>query len=94
MAIKLIVFKEDYRCVIADVEEVIGADLGEPDCQLTDPYEFLELEEEPKEYKDRLKPWAVMNMSSDKKCRIQSDNILTLINPEKFILDAYKELTT
>ena len=56
MAIKLIVFKEDYRCVIADVEEVVGADLGEPDCQLTKPYEFLELEEEPADYKDRLKP--------------------------------------
>lgn len=94
MAIKLIVFKEDYRCVIADVEEVVGADLGEPDCQLTKPYEFKVLDEEPADYKDRLEPWAVMNMSSDKKCRIQSDNILTLINPEKFILDAYKELTT
>ena len=44
MAIKLIVFKEDYRCVIADVEEVVGADLGEPDCQLTKPYEFLEMD--------------------------------------------------
>ena len=73
MAIKLIVFKEDYRCVIADVEEVVGADLGEPDCQPTKPYEFIiQDEEEPaREYKDRLKPWNVMNMSSDKKCRIQ-----------------------
>lgn len=91
--IKLIVLKEDYRCIIADVSEVIGADIGEPDCELTNPYEFLELEEEPADYKERLKPWSVMNISSDKKCRIQSDNILTLINPEKFILEAYKELT-
>jgi len=34
----------------------------------------------------------VMNMSSQNKCRIQSDCILTLIDPEPFILQAYNEL--
>ena len=56
MAIKIVVFDDSYKCVIADVQEVVGADIGEPDCQLTDPYEFIEFddEEEPKEYTDRL----------------------------------------
>lgn len=89
--IKVIVFKEDYLCIIAGIKEV-GADIGEPDCELDNPYEFLELEESPKEYKDRLTPWKVLNMSSDKKCRIQSDTILTLVDPDSFILQAYKEL--
>ena len=94
MAIKIIVFDDSYKCVIADVEEVYGADIGEPDCQLTYPYEFLEFddEEEPEEYTSRLKPWDVLNKSSDNQCRISSDKILTLVEPEKFILEAYKQV--
>ena len=94
MAIKIVVFDDSYKCVIADVQEVVGADIGEPDCQLTDPYEFIEFDEgdEPKEYIDRLKPWEVLNKSSDNKCRISSDKILTLVDPDKFILDAYNEI--
>ncbi len=90
--IKVIVFKEDYKCLIAGIEEV-GADIGEPDCELSDPYEFVPQDDDFKgEYKDRLVPWKVLNMSSDKKCRIQSDTILTLVDPDSFILQAYKEL--
>ena len=90
--IKVIVFKEDYKCLIAGIEEV-GADIGEPDCELSDPYEFVPQDDDFKgEYKDRLIPWKVLNMSSDKKCRIQSDTILTLVDPDSFILQAYKEL--
>ena len=56
MAIKIVVFDDSYKCVIADVQEVVGADIGEPDCQLRDPYEFIEFDEgdEPKEYIDSL----------------------------------------
>ena len=95
MAIKIVVFDDSYKCVIADVEEVVGADIGEPDCQLTNPYEFIEFkegEEEPKEYIDRLKPWDVLNKSADNKCRISSDKILTLVDAENFILEAYNEI--
>ena len=94
MAIKIVVFDDSYKCVIADVEEVYGADIGEPDCQLTDPYEFIEFddEHEPENYTDRLKPWEVLNKSVDNKCRISSDKILTLVEPERFILEAYKQI--
>ena len=94
MAIKIVVFDDSYKCVIADVQEVVGADIGAPDCQLTDPYVFFEFddEEDPTEYTDRLKPWDVLNKSSDNKCRISSDKILTLVDPDKFILDAYNEI--
>lgn len=93
MQVKLIVFKEDYKCIIAGVEEVYAADIGEPDCQLTNPYEFVVQDDDFEgEYKDRLKPWDVMNMSSQKKCRVQSECILTLVDPEPFILQAYNEL--
>jgi|TARA_R100000005_G_C4900691_1_gene143009 aconitase A len=93
MQVKLIVFKEDYKCIIGGVEEVYGADIGEPDCEITKPYEFIIQDDDFEgEYKDRLKPWNVMNISSQKKCRIQSDSILTLVDPEPFILQAYNEL--
>ncbi len=79
--------------IIAQVEEVYGADIGEPDCEITKPYEFVIQDDDFEgEYKERLKPWDVMNMSSQNKCRIQSDCILTLIDPEPFILQAYNEL--
>jgi hypothetical protein len=90
---KIIVLKEDYKCLIAGVEEVYGADIGEPDCELTNPYEFIPQDEDyDGPYKDRLKPWTVLKVSSQKKCRIQSDTILTLVDPESFILQAYNEL--
>lgn len=90
---KIIVLKEDYKCLIAGVEEVYGADIGEPDCELTNPYEFIVLpEDHDGDYKDRLKPWDILKVSSQKKCRIQSDTILTLVDPEPFILQAYNEL--
>ena len=93
MQVKLIVFKEDYKCIIGRVEEVYGADIGEPDCEITKPYEFIIQDDDFEgEYKDRLKPWNVMNISAQKKCRIQSDSILTLVDPEPFILQAYNEL--
>jgi hypothetical protein len=92
--IKVIVFKEDYKCIIAGIKE-IGADIGEPDCELENPYEFVIQDDDfDGEYKDRLTPWKVLNISSDKKCRIQSDTILTLVDPESFILEAYTELTS
>ncbi len=90
--IKVIVFKEDYLCIIAGIKEV-GADIGEPDCELENPYEFVPQDDDFKgEYKERLIPWKVLKMSSDKKCRIQSDTILTLVDPEPHILQAYNEL--
>jgi|SRR6056300_1586237 hypothetical protein len=92
-SVKVIVLKDDYKCLIAGVEEVYGADIGEPDCELTNPYEFIVLDEDFEgDYKDRLKPWNIMNLSSQDKCRIGSDTILTLVTPEPFILQAYNQL--
>ena len=92
MEIKIIVFKEDYKCIIAEISE-IAANIGEPDCELTNPYEFVEMDDDGGDYKNRLREWVVLNKTPQKKCRIQSDTILTLVDPEDFILDAYKELT-
>ena len=90
--VKLLILT-NRQILVSQIEEV-GADIGEPDCQLTDPYEFIEFDEgdEPKKYIDRLKPWDVLNKSSDNKCRISSDKILTLVDPDKFILEAYNEI--
>ena len=37
--IKLLILKNDAKCLITKIREVQG-ELGEPDCELTDPVEF------------------------------------------------------
>lgn len=93
METKIIIFKEDYKCIIAGISEVVGSNIGEPDCELTNAYEFVEMDDDGGDYKNRLRKWEVLNKTSQNKCRIQSDTILTLVDPEDFILKAYKELT-
>ena len=87
MAIKIVVFDDSYKCVIADVQEVVGADIGEPDCKLTKPYEVV-LQEDGKLF---LRRW-LEGFASDDVFMMSSDKILTLSEPTMQILDSYKGL--
>ena len=72
--------------LISQVEQV-GADIGEPDCKLTKPYEVI-LEDDGKLF---LLRW-LEGFASDDVFMISSDKILTLSEPTMQILDSYKGL--
>jgi len=84
--IKLLVL-ENGQILIAKIEEVV-ADIGEPNCKLSDPYlivtdKLLET--------ITLRPW-LMEVAEQKVFLMSSDKILTIIDPKTSILDKYKTL--
>lgn len=84
--IKLLVLENGQR-LIAKIEEVV-ADIGEPNCKLSDPYlivtdKLLET--------ITLRPW-LMEVTEQKAFLMSSDKILTIIDPKTSILDKYKTL--
>ena len=83
--IKLIVLTNNLK-LISQVEQV-GADIGEPDCKLTKPYEVV-LQEDGKLF---LRRW-LEGFASDDVFMMSSDKILTLTEPTMQILDSYKGL--
>jgi hypothetical protein len=89
--VKILVFKNDYKVLITKIREV-NAELGEPDCELTDPVEFFHPEDDTKDWTKRLRRWPGNHLTSQNQCRISSDAILTLVDPEIEILEAYNEL--
>ncbi len=83
MEIKLIVLTNQLK-LISQVEQ-IGADIGEPDCKLTKPYEVL-LQKDGKLFLTR---W-LEGFTPDDTFMMSSDKILTLTEPTQQILDSYK----
>jgi hypothetical protein len=83
--IKLMVLTNNLK-LISQVEQV-GADIGEPDCKLTKPYEVV-LQEDGKLF---LRRW-LEGFASDDVFMMSSDKILTLSEPTMQILDSYKGL--
>lgn len=84
--IKLLVLENGQR-LIAKIEEVV-ADIGEPNCKLSDPY--LVVTEKLLET-ITLTPWLI-EVTEQKVFLISSDKILTIIDPRNSILDKYKTL--
>jgi len=87
--VKLIVLKHDSKVLVTKIREV-QSELGEPDCELTDPVEFR-LDDD-KEWKERMQRWPGSNLTQDNKCMISSDAILTIVTPEPELLKAYEDL--
>jgi hypothetical protein len=83
--IKLIFLTSKLK-LISQVDQV-GADIGEPDCKLTKPYEVV-LQEDGKLF---LRRW-LEGFASDDIFMMSSDKILTLSEPTMQILDSYKGL--
>ena len=78
------------KCLLLDVDNVIisqieevGADIGEPDCKLINPYLFESI--------DEMKPWP--KATNQTELMIRSDSILTMADPTKAVIDRYLELT-
>ena len=71
------------QILISQIEE-IGAEIGEPDCKLVEPYTVdpstLELE-----------PW-LLNITMQNEFMISSDKILTLAEPTSKLLKKYEDL--
>tara|TARA_B100000575_G_C23080004_1_gene622205 strand:- start:812 stop:1096 length:285 start_codon:yes stop_codon:yes gene_type:complete len=87
--IKLLVLKNDSKVLITKIKEM-QSELGEPDCQLTDPVEFRI--EEGTDWKERLQRWPGKLLTQDHQCMISSDAILTILDPQPELLEAYQEV--
>ena len=79
--IKLIVLT-NRQILVSQIEEV-GADIGEPDCRLVEPFILGD--------NDTLSPWLV-NITSQNTFMMSSDKILTLADPKPTLLEKYTDL--
>ena len=79
--IKLIVLVNQQR-LISQIEE-IGADIGQPDCKLTEP--FIAKDD------NTLSPWLVES-TNQSVFMLSSDKILTLVDPKPTLLEKYQDL--
>ena len=80
--IKLLLLMNN-QILLSQIEEV-GADIGEPDCKLIEPFILNQSSE-------TLSPWLV-EFSSQNTFMIQSDKILTITEPKPTLLEKYQKL--
>ena len=69
--------------LISEISEV-DAEIGEPNCRLTNPYLFISL--------DDMKPWIEASNQVD--YMIRSEDILTIADPTEEVIAKYKKLTS
>ena len=79
--IKLIVLVNQQR-LVSQIEE-IGADIGQPDCKLIEPFIVGD--------NNTLSPWLV-DVTSENVFMLSSDKILTLVDPKPTLLEKYQDL--
>ena len=79
--IKLIVLVNQQR-LVSQIEE-IGADIGQPDCKLTEPFIVGD--------NNTLSPWLVES-TNQSVFMLSSDKILTLVDPKPTLLEKYEDL--
>jgi hypothetical protein len=70
------------QTLLSQIEEV-GADIGEPDCKLIEPFIFNK--------DNTLSPWLI-DLTSQNTFMISSDKILTLADPKPTLLEKYEDL--
>ena len=80
--IKAIVLTNN-KILVSQIDEV-GADVGEPDCKLTNPYMLKD--------DGTMEPW-LLSVSRQDIFMISSDKILTLTEPMPTLVEKYEELT-
>ena len=79
--VKLIVLVNQQR-LVSQIEE-IGADIGQPDCKLTEPFIVGD--------DNTLSPWLVES-TNQSVFMLSSDKILTLVDPKPTLLEKYQDL--
>ena len=67
--------------VVSEIEE-IAAEFGDPNCRLTKPYRIVG---------EELEPW-MGDYTRQTELMIQSDKIVTLVDPNEKLFDMYSEL--
>lgn len=88
--VQVILLKNDV-VLISEIEE-IGAEIGEPDCLLKNPYQILGKHETDASPEDRFVKW--MDEYTDTgKFMLRSDDVLTFMEPNSKLVDYYNELT-
>ena len=79
--IKLIILVNQQQ-LVSQIEE-IGADIGQPDCKLTEPFIVGD--------DNTLSPWLVES-TNQSVFMLSSDKILTLVDPKPTLLEKYEDL--
>ena len=79
--IKLLILVNQQQ-LVSQIEE-IGADIGQPDCKLTEPFIVGD--------NNTLSPWLV-DVTSENVFMLSSDKILTLVDPKPTLLEKYQDL--
>ena len=81
------------QVLVSQIEEV-GADIGEPDCKLVQPFVVNTSEQKItiQEGVLTLAPW-LSSFTRDDEHMISSDKILTLCDPTPTLLEKYLDLT-
>ena len=80
------------KVLVSEIEEV-GAEVGEPDCKLTNPVILKTTEEKitVEEGQVLMTPW-LQSFTRVKEFMISSDKILTIADPTADILEKYEDL--
>ena len=77
-----ILFLSNNQILISQIEEV-GADIGEPDCKLIEPYVINS--------DGTLSPWLI-DISVQESFMIHSDKIITIADPKATLVEKYQSL--
>ena len=77
----------NHHLLIAEIDEVAAADIGQPDCKLTNPF-IINTETG----QTVLEPF-LNNVTKDSAFMMGSDKILTIAEPTPEVIEKYLELT-
>jgi len=79
------------KCILVDVDnlliseiEEVDAEIGQPNCKLTNPYVFKSL--------DDMQP--LVKVSKTNEYMMRAEDILTIADPTQEVIDKYIELTS
>jgi len=76
----------NHHLLIAEIDEVVAADIGQPDCKLTNPF-IINTETG----QTVLEPF-LGSVTRDDAIMMGSDKILTIVEPTPTLLEKYQDL--
>ena len=77
----------NHHLLIAEIDEVAAADIGQPDCKLTKPFVI-----NTESGQTILEPF-LNSITKDDAIMMGSDKILTIVEPTPTLLEIYQNLT-
>lgn len=80
--LKCLLLKNDI-ILVSEIEEQM-VDMGEPDCKLINPYQYMNTGE--------LILWP--SVTDQREVLIHSDSIFTIVDPKEEIIQKYTEITS